>query len=82
MALTVHVGDEIMARAIAQELIWLTTLEVEPDADTRGWTIALDRLVHLDHVLDSVRAALRGRPGAFARVVLNGTSYVLESDAP
>jgi hypothetical protein len=79
MALTVHVGDELMARAIAQELIWLTTVELEPDG--QGWRIALDRLVHLDHVLASVRAALRGRPGAFARVVLNGTSYVLEGDA-
>jgi hypothetical protein len=78
MAVTVHVGDELTARTIAQELIWLTTVQLVPDP--HGWTVALDRLVHIDHVLDSVRAALRGRPDAFARVDLNGSSYVLEGD--
>jgi hypothetical protein len=78
MALTIRVGDELTARAIAQELIWLTTVELAADAE--GWTVRLDKLVPLDHVLDSVRAALRGRPDACAHVVLRGQTYVLEGE--
>lgn len=74
----VSFADERHAVSLAQELIGLTSVDVEAAGD--GWEVVVDGRVDdrlVVNVLDAVRRSLGDEVGAFATVNLDGHEYQL-----
>jgi hypothetical protein len=75
----ITVDEERQAIALAQELIGVSDVDLQPERDR--WVVSL-KTRHTDNlvvrVLDAVRRSLAGEPTASALVTLDGHDYHMQ----
>jgi hypothetical protein len=77
----ITVDEEWQAVALAQELIGVSDVDLQPERDR--WVVSL-KTRHTDNlvvrVLDAVRRSLDGEPTASALVTLDGHDYHMQGE--
>jgi hypothetical protein len=77
----ITVDEERQAVALAQELIGVSDVDLQPERDR--WVVSL-KTRHTDNlvvrVLDAVRRSLDGEPTASALVTLDGHDYHMQGE--
>jgi hypothetical protein len=77
----ITVDEERQAIALAQELIGVSDVDLQPERDR--WVVSL-KTRHTDNlvvrVLDAVRRSLAGEPTASALVTLDGHDYHMQGE--
>jgi hypothetical protein len=77
----ITVDEERQAIALAQELIGVSDVDLQPERDR--WVVSL-KTRHTDNlvvrVLDAVRRSLDGEPTASALVTLDGHDYHMQGE--
>ena len=78
----ITVDEERQAVALAQELIGVSDVDLQPERDR--WVVSL-KTRHTDNlvvrVLDAVRRSLAGEPTASALVTLDGREYHMQGES-